>query len=82
MAAFAQHFRTSSEPAVVITDQAHLLDERGLPADAEALRLQYSAVPEGAKLHVLERRGRLAQVLWGNTVAWVQSTSLRTLRHP
>lgn len=79
LAAGARHFRRTSSLAVVVVAEARLLDESGRPL---AQSTESSVAPEGAEVYVLERRGGLTRVEWGNTEAWVVAGQVRELAKP
>jgi hypothetical protein len=79
LAAGARHFRRSSALAVVVVPEARLLDESGRPLPQAA---ESSVAPEGAEVYVLEHRGGLTRVEWGNTDAWVVAGQVRELAKP
>ncbi|HLV21159.1 MAG TPA: hypothetical protein VKZ49_09765 [Polyangiaceae bacterium] len=71
------HLRRTSEPAVVVAPEARLLDESGRPiSNKDAAHV---VVPEGAAVHLLERRGQLGRIQWGTTEAWVPISQVRVL---
>jgi hypothetical protein len=76
LAAGARHFRRSSTLAVVVVPEARLLDESGRPL-AVASSSDSHVVPEGAEVYVLERRGGLNRVEWGNAEGFVVAGQLR-----
>jgi hypothetical protein len=73
----ARHFRRTSAPAVVVVDEARLLDESGRPLQGRAG--EGNVVPEGADVVLLERRAGLARVEWGSTTGWVVGGQVREL---
>lgn len=73
----ARRYRLISVPAVVIIPEARLLDETGRPLPAKAQ--SPAAVPEGALVHVHERRDGRARVEWGVIDGWIDATQIRTL---
>jgi hypothetical protein len=75
----SRHFRMSSDPAVVIATEAHLLDEKGVPLQQKDGVPEHVVVPEGAGVHVLDRRGTLARIEWGDSEGWVGLAQLRVL---
>jgi hypothetical protein len=75
----ARHFRLASEPAVVVTAEAPLLDETATPISARAAGAERSSIPEGADVYVLERRGGLYRVEWGTARGWVNASQVRIL---
>ena len=80
--ALAYHYATTSQEAVVIVEQATLRDQTGKPLLARALDTPSGDVPEGAIVFVLGRAGRLIQVQWGGSQAWLRDTELRWIARP
>jgi hypothetical protein len=80
LAAAARRFRSISDPAVVVVPEARLLDENGTPVSKKDAAIEHDAIPEGAIVEVLERRGQLRRVEWGTTRAWVSMGQLVLLR--
>jgi tetratricopeptide (TPR) repeat protein len=78
MASGARHLRLSTTPAVIISEQAQLLDEAGRPMSRPSQR-EGSAIPEGSPVYIHELRGALAKVEWGEQEAWVSLRDLRRL---
>jgi hypothetical protein len=80
LSAGARHFRLTSSPAVIVTDEARLLDENGKPlpqklgANADSM-----TIPEGASVYVLERRPTLDRIEWGSTRGWVTPGQIQIL---
>ena len=79
LAAGARHFRRTSTLAVVVVPEARLLDESGRPLPQSQ---ETGVAPEGAEVYVLEHRGGLTRVEWGNTEAWVVAGQVRELAKP
>jgi hypothetical protein len=75
----ARTYRKTSDPAVVIVSEARLLDEKGVPLPQKGGVPEQVVVPEGAGVHVLERRGTLALIEWGDTRGWIGLAQLRVL---
>ncbi len=71
----ARHFRRTSTPAVVVVDEARLLDESGRPLQGRTA--DSHVVPEGADVVLLERRAGLARIEWGSTEGWVIGGQVR-----
>lgn len=71
----ARHFRRTSTPAVVVVDEARLLDEAGRPLQGRIA--EGNVVPEGANVVLLERRAGLARIEWGSTEGWVVGGQIR-----
>jgi tetratricopeptide (TPR) repeat protein len=86
MAAAAQHLRQHFTPAVVVVAEARLLDSEGRPVSAargpSALEAAGDRVPEGSLVHIVESRGALAKVEWGDDVAWLSAGQLRKIAGP
>jgi len=78
----ANHYHRTSTAAVVVVSEARLLDENGVPVRQLDGVPEHVAIPEGAGLYVLERRGSLVRVEWGTTYAWVSSSQIRPLATP
>ena len=69
----ARHDRLDLREAVVVTAAARPIDERGLTiAGAEAL-------PEGARVEVVESQGARARVRFGTRELWTSASALRDL---
>jgi hypothetical protein len=84
MAAAGRHFRQSSAAAVVIVDEARLLDAEGRPltrvrGGPSTLDASGDRVPEGSSLQITEERGALVRVEWGDDDAWLNASQLRRL---
>jgi hypothetical protein len=79
MAAAARQLRLSTVAAVVITEQAQLLDAGGRPVSAASHRDVGNMIPEGSAVYIKETRGPLAFVEWGDLDAWVNLRELRRL---
>ena len=79
MTAGSRHFRLTSSPAVVVSDQARLLDESGKPLAQKRGSTDSVTVPEGASVYVLERRPTLYRVEWGSSEGWVTPGQVRIL---
>jgi hypothetical protein len=75
MALAARSDRLNLHEAVVVTPGARPTDERGLAVPGGA------ALPEGARVEVVETRGALARVRFGAVEAWVSSDALREIAH-
>ncbi|HEX6274297.1 MAG TPA: hypothetical protein VFZ53_14750, partial [Polyangiaceae bacterium] len=71
----ARNFRRTSKPAVVVVEEARLLDEAGRPLQGRAT--EGHVVPEGADVVLLERRAGLARIEWGSTDGWVVGGQVR-----
>lgn len=79
MAAAARHVRLNTSPAVVIAEQAQLLDAAGRPVSSASHRDVGSVIPEGSAVYIKETRGALALVEWGELDTWVNLRELRRL---
>lgn len=71
----ARHFRRTSAPAVVIVDEARLLDASGRPREGRGA--EGNVIPEGADVVLLERRAGLARIEWGSSEGWVVGGQVR-----
>jgi len=74
----AEHFRVSSQPAVVVVPEARLTNETGRPLPFKR-GADTTTVPEGATVYVLERREGRCLVEWGSTDGWLSVSELRLL---
>jgi hypothetical protein len=79
LTAGARHFRLSSSPAVIVADEARLLDESGKPLPQKRGSADSVSVPEGASVYVLERRPTLYRVAWGSSEGWLSPGQVRIL---
>lgn len=79
LTAGARHFRLTSQPAVVVVEEARLLDENGKPLPQRAGAADSMTLPEGASVYVLERRTLLDRVAWGSTEGWVTPNQVEIL---
>jgi hypothetical protein len=82
LAAAGHHLRQHFAPAVVIVDEARLLDAEGRPVGAGArgpssLGAAADRVPEGSLVHIAELRGGLVRIEWGDGEAWLNAAQLR-----
>jgi hypothetical protein len=80
LGAAARHFRSISDPGVIVVTEARLFDENGNVVSKKEAGLEHDAIPEGAIVEVHERRGQLLRVEWGTTRAWVSIGQLVILR--
>jgi hypothetical protein len=76
----ARQQRLGTTPAVVVVDEARLLDSTGTPLGKKAG--EHQAVIEGALVVVLEEEGIRARVEWGNSEGWVNRAQLQEVRRP
>jgi hypothetical protein len=74
LTALARYERIHYRAAVVVVDEARLLDENG-----GAITGRGSVVPEGAGVRVIDQRGTLAHVEWGTLDGWLSLGQLRLL---
>jgi hypothetical protein len=79
LTAGARHFRLSSSPAVIVVEEARLLDESGKPLPQKGGAADSVTVPEGASLYVLERRAALDRVEWGSSEGWLTPGQVQIL---
>lgn len=77
----AFYFETQTVPAVVVAPAARPLDAIGRPLPVRK-GADGSAIPEGSDVFVLERKGGLVRVEWGNEEAWVVANQVRELARP
>lgn len=70
----ARAFRRSTASAVVVVDEARLVDDKGA-----ALRAG-SSIPEAALVEVTERKGALVHVSWGQLEGYTAATNVRIVR--
>ena len=83
MAAAGRHLRRNFSPAVVIVQEARLLDGEGRPVSSargpSALDAAGDRVPEGSLVYIAESRGALVKVEWGDDVAWLNASQVRKI---
>jgi len=79
MTAGARHFRLTSSPAVIVAEEARLLDESGKPLPQKRGAADSVTVPEGASVYVLERRPTLLRVEWGSSEGWLTPGQVQIL---
>jgi hypothetical protein len=77
LAAFARYERVTYRPAVVVVEEARLLDDNGATISGPG-----SVIPEGASVRVKDQRGTLAHVEWGTLDGWLSLGELRLLARP
>ncbi|MEN9577640.1 MAG: hypothetical protein RJA70_649 [Pseudomonadota bacterium] len=75
----AMRYRQTSQEAIVVVDEARLLDASGNALTAKALGVDTTAIPEGASVYITAQRGTLLSVSWGTLRAWVRRSDLRPL---
>lgn len=71
----ASRIRLTTGTGVVVTQEARLVDERGIPTSQPAL-------PEAARVDVLDRKGPLVRVRWGTTEGYTSAASVRVIARP
>jgi hypothetical protein len=71
--------RRNEKEAVIISKEAPMLDAGGVRQKSRALDQDTTTIPEGASIFVGEQRGRLVQVYWGTTEAWLELGQLRVV---
>lgn len=76
-AAFARYARVTYRPAVVVVDEARLVNESGVTITGVG-----GVVPEGATVLVVEQRGTRARVEWGTLEGWLSLGQIRLLSRP
>jgi hypothetical protein len=69
----ARHDRLDLREAIVVTSSARPVDERGLTVAGAA------ALPEGARVEVVESQGPLTRVRFGTREVWTSASALRDL---
>jgi hypothetical protein len=69
----ARWFRTRFEPAIVVVEQARLLDEQGMS------KVRAGSVSEGSLVYVRETHGDLARVEWSGNESWLRRSEIRVL---
>jgi hypothetical protein len=79
LTAGARNFRLTSSPAVIVADEARLLDGSGKPLPQKRGAADSVTVPEGATVYVLERRPTLYRVEWGSGEGWLSPGQVRIL---
>lgn len=83
MAAAGRHLRRDFAPAVVIVEEARLLDAEGRPMTGargpSTLDAAGDRVPEGSLVHIAQERGALAKIEWGDGEAWLNAAQLRRI---
>lgn len=72
MASYARHLRQNVGVGVVVVDEARLVDDRGIPVPGQGL-------PEAARLDILERKGGLLRVRWGEVSGYTSAQHVRIL---
>jgi hypothetical protein len=80
--AMSDHYQRAWQEAVVIVEQATLRDSQGKPLLTRALDTNSAEVPEGASVYVLSHVGRLFEIQWGSSKAWLRDGELRVLASP
>lgn len=71
--------RRDTWQGVVVSTEARLLDVAGAPLPRGQSSAQDRLIPEGARVLVSSRTGRLLQVEWGGTDGYVSPTELQIL---
>jgi hypothetical protein len=79
LSAGARHFRLTSSAAVVVAEEARLLDEAGKPLPQKPGSADSMTIPEGASVYVLERRPTLDRIEWGSSQGWVTPGQIEIL---
>lgn len=77
--ALSDYYQRAWQEAVVIVDHATLRDSQGKPLLTRALDTNSDEVPEGASVFVVAHTGRLLEVQWGSSKAWLRDGELRML---
>jgi hypothetical protein len=76
-AAFARHARVSYRPAVIVVQEARLVDRSGVTITGVG-----SVIPEGASVLVVEQQGTRARVEWGTIAGYLSLGQIRILARP
>lgn len=76
-ASLARRERLYTRPAVVIVEEARLLDDSGNTITGPG-----SVLPEGASVLVIDQSGTRARVEWGSLEGWLSFGQLRLLAKP
>ncbi len=71
----ARHFRTTSRPAVVVVEEARLLDAAGKPLAGST-----ASIVEGQQVFVVDEQSVRAKVEWGTVEGWVNRAQLQILK--
>lgn len=77
--AVSDYYQRVWQEAVIVVEQATLRDAQGKPLLTRALDTNSADVPEGASVYVLSRAGRLVEIQWGSSRAWLRDGELRML---
>jgi hypothetical protein len=79
LAALSRERRLHARPAVVIVEEARLLErgDSGVAVSGPGTR-----IPEGALVNVEDQRGTLVEVEWGTLEGWLSLGQLRVLSRP
>lgn len=75
MAAYARHLRVDLGVGVVVVEEARVVDERGVPVPGKS-------IPEAARVDILERKGGLLRVRWGDLSGYTGAPHVRRLGTP
>lgn len=76
---FSMRERRDTWQGVVVSTEARLLDATGAPLPRGQSSAQDRLIPEGARVLVSSRAGRLLQVEWGSIDGYVSPTELQLL---
>ena len=86
MARAGMRLRTNAASAVVVVEEARLLDAEGRPFSgaraASTLGESATRAPEGTLVHISGARGALLEVEWGDASAWLNARDVRRLATP
>ncbi|MCS6902444.1 MAG: hypothetical protein NZX77_22100, partial [Polyangiaceae bacterium] len=69
-AAYARYLRLEVGLGVVVVEEARVVDERGVPTTQPSL-------PEAARVDILERKGGLLRVRWGEVSGYTGAQNVR-----
>lgn len=77
----AHHYRTTSQPAVIVVPSTRLTDDKGRPLPSKR-GADTTTVPEGGTVYVRERTEGRFRVEWGSSDGWLAAGDLRLLAGP
>jgi hypothetical protein len=70
--AYARHLRLGVGVGVVVVEEARVVDDRGVPTSQQS-------IPEAARVDILERKGGLLRVRWGEVSGYTGAQNVRVL---
>jgi hypothetical protein len=69
-ASYARHLRLDVGVGVVVVEEARVVDDRGVPTSQQS-------IPEAARVDILERKGGLLRVRWGEVSGYTGAQNVR-----